>query len=83
MRRAVREVPVNWVFQPKLEPPKMTRLKNGQQVRAGVAHQPWAETEGGKKIIRVYCYGCQQYFKSYHHYLWRHGLCKERPKGVN
>ena len=82
MKKPVRRRPVkvNWVFAPKPEPPKMRTFKNGQSVIADIPHAPWAESDGADNILRVYCYGCKEYFKSYHHYLWRHGMCKEKPK---
>lgn len=84
MRQSVAKAPVkvDWVFQPKPAPPRMVTFKNGQSINGDVAHAPWAETDGGNKILDVYCYGCDEYFISYHEYMWRHGLCKEKPKGV-
>jgi len=79
-RRDGKRIPVLWVFQPKPPAPKMRTFKNGQSIKADVQHGPHAETDGGRQIIEVYCYGCGEYFRTYHHYLWRHGLCKERPK---
>jgi len=73
-------IPVHWQIVPVPPPPPMRKLWNGEQIRSDVPHQPWAETDG-VDIILVYCYGCQRYFTSYHKYMWRHGLCKEKPKG--
>ena len=82
MKRSTKQAPVKviWNFVPRPEPPKMRTFKNGQSIRAGIAHGPRAESDG-KKILRVYCYGCGEYFSSYHHYLWRHGECRNKPKG--
>lgn len=77
-------VKVIWNFAPKPEPRKLITLKNGQKIAAGVTHCPYAEygVVAMYTILRVYCYGCKEYFKSYHHYMWRHGQCKKPPRGV-
>lgn len=78
-------VKVIWNFAPKPEPRKLVELKNGQRIVAGVTHCPYAEygvVDDVFTIMRVYCYGCHQYFPSYHHYSWRHGECKKPPKGM-
>jgi hypothetical protein len=71
-----RPVKVIWNFAPKPPEHRMRTFKNGQSVRAEVGHCPFAE---GAPIEQVYCYGCERYFDSYHHYLWQHGQCKEPP----
>lgn len=76
----MRSVKVNWNFVPQPLAPPMRTFKSGQSIRADVHHVPFAESDG-KKILRVFCYGCHEFFKNYHSYLWRHGLCKEKPKG--
>lgn len=73
-----RQIPVRWTFAPKPEPPQMMTLRNGQQIVRGVVHE--LRPEGYPRTTRIWCYGCKEYFKSWHEVLWRHGLCKTKPK---
>jgi hypothetical protein len=73
------KVQVVWNFLPKPSPVSMMTLKNGQQIRLGVTHELRPE---GIPTEKVWCFGCAEYFPSWHHALYRHNLCKEKPKGV-
>lgn len=72
-----KQVKVEWVFAEKPAPPPMRRLRNGQSIAIG-EHDLRPE---GIPTKRIYCYGCKQYFPSWHHALYKHGMCKEKPKG--
>lgn len=73
------KVQVVWNFVPKPPPVQMRTLKNGQQIARGVVHELRPE---GIPTKRIWCFGCQEHFKTWHLVLWRHGLCKEKPRGV-
>jgi hypothetical protein len=74
-----RSIPVHWNFQPKPVSQEMVRLKNGQKIAKGVVHE--LRPEGYPRTRRIYCYGCRQYFPTWHMVLWRHGRCQEKPNG--
>lgn len=71
------KVQVVWNFAQRSPVPPMRKLRNGQLIAKGVVHELRPE---GIPTEKIYCYGCQEYFKSWHHALWRHGLCKKKPR---